>query len=516
MGRPRKNPKTVTNACEFCEKEFEIGYQKRHQRFCGKVCANASPKTKQKIRDGQQKIYDEKFGGKHPMQTSETRKNFKSSMLDKYGVEHALQNEKFFEKMKSTNLKKYGTEFYTDVEKAKQTSLQRYGVDNIRKSDGYNIKYEKTCLEKYGVDHASKSSKYKHSHKLAMFEKFLTHPRFENFERLFEINEYKGVTPEFNEKYPFKCNRCSNHELQDISDGKWPKCSICDKKFSTFQTEIQDYISTLTPTPKIYNDRSIIYPYELDVYIPDHKIAIECDSLCYHSEVFGSKNKSYHLNKTHKCFVKELRLLHIWDSEWKSKQEIVKSILSNIFSKNQRVYARKCKVVELKRKPTVDFLNKNHIQGADKSTVKLGLLYDNEIVSVMTFCKSRFNKNFEWEIGRFCNKIGITITGGASKLFKYFVKNYNPKSIITYSDRRYFSGEIYLNLGFTFHDNTPPNYHYILNGYTATQNRVTWQKHKLKDKLLEFDNSSSEWENMKNHGFDRIWDCGHSKWIWKP
>ena len=41
-------------------------------------------------------------------------------------------------------------------------------------------------------------------------------------------------------------------------------------------------------------------------------------------------------------------------------------------------------------------------------------------------------------------------------------------------------------------------------------------KSKLKNKLQKFDESLSEWENMKANGFDRIWDCGHTKWIYKP
>jgi hypothetical protein len=86
---------------------------------------------------------------------------------------------------------------------------------------------------------------------------------------------------------------------------------------------------------------------------------------------------------------------------------------------------------------------------------------------------------------------------------------------VSYSDRRYFSGETYLKLGFNFVSNTPPNYHYTIDGYHTLQNRINWQKAKLNKKLLSFDASISEWENMKMNGFDRIWDCGHSKWVWQ-
>jgi hypothetical protein len=134
----------------------------------------------------------------------------------------------------------------------------------------------------------------------------------------------------------------------------------------------------------------------------------------------------------------------------------------------------------------------------------------------MTFVKSRFDKNVEWEMSRFCNKINTHVNGGASKLFSFFIKKYNPKSIVSYSDRRYFEGKLYLNLGFNFVKNTPPNYYYIIDNYQTLQNRIGWQKHLLKKKLPLFDINLTEWENMKNNGFDRIWDCGHIKWLWKP
>ena len=132
----------------------------------------------------------------------------------------------------------------------------------------------------------------------------------------------------------------------------------------------------------------------------------------------------------------------------------------------------------------------------------------------MTFLKSRFDKKIQHEMGRFCNKLGYKIHGGASKLFSYFLKNYNPTSIVSYSDRRYFDGQLYIALGFNFMGNTSPNGYYIIDNYQTIQNRICWQKHKLEKKLTTFDPNLSAWENMKNNGYDRIWDCGCGKWVW--
>jgi hypothetical protein len=143
------------------------------------------------------------------------------------------------------------------------------------------------------------------------------------------------------------------------------------------------------------------------------------------------------------------------------------------------------------------------------------MYFNKELMSVMTFVKSRFDTAVEWEMSRFCSKLGHTVIGGSSRLFSHFVKKHNPNSIVTYGDRRYFSGEVYLKLGFNFVSTTPPGYYYTVDGYSTLSGRQGWQKHKLANKLLSFDPALSEWENMKMNGFDRIWDCGHSKWVWK-
>jgi hypothetical protein len=178
------------------------------------------------------------------------------------------------------------------------------------------------------------------------------------------------------------------------------------------------------------------------------------------------------------------------------------------------IYGRKCVIKEVSPKNSNKFLVSNHIQGKDKASVRIGLYHNDELVSIMTFCKSRYDKNIQWEMSRYCNKIGHGVIGGASKLFKYFISKNTPKTIVSYSDRRYFTGEIYSSLGFDFIRHSPPNYHYITDNYNSTQSRQQFQKHLLADKLELFNPELTEWENMKMNGFDRIWDCGNSKWIW--
>jgi len=128
----------------------------------------------------------------------------------------------------------------------------------------------------------------------------------------------------------------------------------------------------------------------------------------------------------------------------------------------------------------------------------------------MTFGKSRFNKKVAWELLRFCNKINYLVIGGASRLFKYFVKKYDD-SVISYADKRYSIGNLYKNLGFKLSHESKPNYFYWKHNLVL-QSRIQYQKHKLKDKLENFNLKLTESENMYNNGFRKIFDCGNQIW----
>jgi hypothetical protein len=153
-------------------------------------------------------------------------------------------------------------------------------------------------------------------------------------------------------------------------------------------------------------------------------------------------------------------------------------------------------------------LNKHHIQGEDKSKVKLGLFFENELVAVMTFGKPRFNNNYEYELIRYATKSRYHVLGGAGKLLKYFERNYNPKNIITYADRSYSQGNMYKQIGFTLVKISEPSYVWIKGNEILS--RYQCQKHKLKEILKDnYNEGLSENENMLLNGFYKLYDCGN-------
>ena len=264
----------------------------------------------------------------------------------------------------------------------------------------------------------------------------------------------------------------------------------------------------------IQSEREILAGLELDIYLPEHKIAIEFNGNRFHSDLF--KKKEYHLKKTLECSRKGIRLIHIWECDFMKKRDIVMSNLQYILSKvTTRIYARKCKIREITASKASKFLQENHLQGTTVSKVRLGLFLEEELVSVMTFSKLRAavgmkHKEGSYELTRFCNRKRTSVIGGASKLYTYFMRNYTPEYVISFANRDWSVGGMYEKLGMTFVKNTSPGYFYVKSQYRYS--RFKFSKHKLVE--MGHDQTKTEYQIMTELGYFRIWDCGNLKYEW--
>jgi hypothetical protein len=273
-----------------------------------------------------------------------------------------------------------------------------------------------------------------------------------------------------------------------------------------------EFISSLGIDNIQTNNRTLIKPLELDIVLPDQKIAIEYNGLYWHSES-NNINSTYHLYKTNKCKELGYRLIHIFEDEWIFKRNIVKNRLKSLMGKNYKLYARKCTVQEIDTKTKQRFLDKYHIQGGDKANIKLGAFYKNRLVGVMTFSKPRIalgskGKEGAYELSRFCTLGSFNITGLASKFLSYFKSHYDYTEIISYSDLRWNTGKTYEKIGFEYSHTSKPNYWYCKT--QKREHRFKYRKSELPKLLENFDKSLSERENMLNHNFHIVWDCGNN------
>ena len=301
------------------------------------------------------------------------------------------------------------------------------------------------------------------------------------------------------------CPLCKNRK---IGDGLRDTVEDFTKKSNEIH-DITDCLKALSPQQR---------NREIDVYIPSLKLGIEYNGLHWHSERLG-KDKNYHLDKLNKCNEQDIKLIQIFEDEWINHREICESKLKQIcgLNRNPKIFARKCKVVEITDKnEAYEFLDKNHIQGRTGFTVALGAYYNNELVGVMTFKKE---KEGYWDLNRFATDINHQCVGIGGKLFKYFTRNYPFIEIKSFADRRWSidpTNNLYTKLGFKFDSFVPPSYWY----YNPKISRIE-RFHKFGFRKQHLHNkyglplTMTEREMTETLGYTRIWDCGLIKYVYR-
>lgn len=382
------------------------------------------------------------------------------------------------------------------------------------KSNETQDKKRATNVVKYGIQNIANVNKEKRAK--AVFE-----TRFDQLDRikhkvipLFSKSDWKGglsSTP-----YPWKCVRCETEYNSKLNRG-FPPCPKCERSF----TDIEQIIKTILDKNKIEyqaHNRKIIghANKEIDFYIPAYRVAIEVHGLWYHTEKYFLSN--YHQEKANICLNKDIKLVQIFSDEIIQKLNIVESKLKRILQIKAPVVigARKCVIRKISREEAKNFLEQNHLQGKDNSTIKYGAWAENSLVGVMTFCKPRRalgHKNIEngvWELARFCTKNDKSCPGLFSKMLKVFVEEIKPKQIISYGDYRWTHphNNVYCKSGFVYKGTSKPNYFYLKNGKRL--HRFGFRKSILVKKYPEWSHLTEKQitERMQLH---RVWDAGHHK-----
>jgi hypothetical protein len=535
--------------CECGEHLSFIGFKNGYRKTCGKkecfvksrkeTCIEKfgvdNPKKSKEILEKEKENILEKWGGKHYMKDENVREKFTKTMKENWGVEWAQQNDEIKEKSSKTwneNPEK------DSIIKSRTSKLTLKSLEDKKLIDD---KRRKKIIEKFGSYENFIKFRFEKI-KESSLKKWGTGHHFSSPEIIKgRVEKYQSnITLKIKDILPQSLNYLSRNLNQNKTDSYIDiSCSICNKDSNiTRQLLVSRIKSGYNPClncnpilsgksieeeniynfiKSIYNGK-IIQGYksegkEIDIFLPELNLGFEYNGLYWHSELY--KNSKFHLQKTKYFLERSINLIHIWEDDWLFKNKIQKSIISNkIGLTSHKIWARKCQIKEASNLEVRKFLEENHIQGFVGSKVKLGLYYNDELVSLMTFGNLRKSLGYqgskgEWELLRFCNKIDTSVIGGASKLFNYFIENHKPKSVISFCDYSRSTGNLYQKLGFEFSHLSSPNYYYIVDG--IRKHRFNYRK----DKLVAggADPNLSESQIMQNSGIQRIWDCGMQKWI---
>lgn len=423
------------------------------------------------------------------------RDKYKKSCQDKYGDNWA---ERIAIVGKKTKKERYGDENYNNMDKMKRTCLEKYGFDNAMKSKEIQEKGKQTCLEKYGVENymlsqAFKENKEEHLNKIrkTCIERYGVPIATQNPEIKAKISKI------CKEKYgcEWNCMRKEAHNSHNVN------------------SKPNMYIKELLNK---YNIKYAI-EYPVSKYVFDFKVGdtlIEVNPHATHNVNWTPyKNikisKDYHQLKTNTAKDAGFKIINIWD--WDNAEQIIASLIEKT-----NIFARKCEIRKVHKKEAKQFLTTYHFQGSCNNQKHIyGLYYNNELIQIMTFGKPRYNKNYEYELLRLCTKFGYNVIGGSQKLFKHFIIDCNPTSIISYCDDSKFTGKVYEILGFKLKNKPAPSKHwYKWKGDIHITDNLLRQKGY--DKLFDtnYGKGTSNRELMLENKFVEIYDAGQSTWTW--
>lgn len=415
------------------------------------------------------------------------------------------------EKRVNTTMLKYGVTNNGQIEKAIQTRKELYS--NQETVDALTKKVKQTKLERYGNENYNNIEKIK--------EKLSSKRTPEYWAELLNNDQYTKLHDKEYMAQLIYDN--SPHEMADMLNVHVQTIyrhlaihGIREPYKSYAELELIGFFNSLGIYNIIRNTRKLLKSgKEIDLYLPDFNLAIEYNGVYWHNEDIPHITKTYHWEKHNECASMGIQLITIFSTVWLNNKDIVKKMLTAKLKLNtESVFARKCSIREVKSSEIKEFLKANHIQGYTVSSINYALVYDDKIVSVMTFgkCSSRIGigkSEDGYELIRYATS--IRVVGGASKLLRHFIKEHSPNKIVSYSNNEWSDGNMYNTLGFSLETEVKPSYFYVSANGTKMYHRFKFSKQKLvRD---GHDSRLTERQITKQLKLLRIWDCGKKRWV---
>lgn len=365
------------------------------------------------------------------------------SMFDQVCRYFGIKKDKSKTRMKGleTCRRKYGSDNAVNQVKARETLISKYGsLENYY--EARKKKTEESNLAKYGFRYKA-TADLADNHSEAYGKCYGSYEESVRF-----LSAYREKPTAEKLAADLNCSINSIHLWVE----KFSLGSYLTIRKSHYEQDIIEYIESLGFSVD-RNDRKTLNGLELDIYVPEKRVAVEFNGNYFHSE--DRLGKKYHYNKSKMCEYIGIRLIHVYQYQWDDpqKREILKSIIMNALGRNCRTeYARKCCVRELSKADVAGFSRENSLHGHRNASIYLGLFMGDELLEVMTFGKAFFSKDstIDYECIRSITKIGTTVVGGMNKLFQYFLRKWRPNKVLYYVDYNTHNGSSMGKLGFEF------------------------------------------------------------------
>jgi len=323
-------------------------------------------------------------------------------------------------------------------------------------------------------------------------------------------DRYEYGQVEYSRNFEHVAITCRKHGIFHQRPDKHLVGNGCTKCTSFGQSKGEIIISEFVRSlglEVIEGDRKLIGPLELDILIPEKKIAIEFNGVIWHSDKF-KKDRQYHANKTKRVNEAGYRLIHIWEDALRDNEALELKFISNALGFGGKpIYARRCTIAPVGRDSARDFLNLHHVQGFSGSTVNLGTFHDNTLVGVTQFKKHKRG----FELTR--HACSVPIVGGLGKVAKHFANSHDG-DLISFCDLARYEGGSYIKAGFEIEDTIKPDYMYVMR--ERRFHKFGFRRKNIQKMFPDiYSEDKTEREMMVEANIPRIYDCGKIRFVYK-
>lgn len=496
---PMRNPAVVNKLIETnTEKYGGVGFQvdelaTRSRTTCKERYGEENFAKSDLFADRLAESSMRKYGVTNPSKADSVKQKIRESQFNKYGKWYS-QTDEFKQRSVETFIRNWGVTnpMYSleVIKKIEQQNIEKWGVPYWMMAPENQKKLHDGCINKFGVNW------YSSAHLPAETVEIIHDPD--------KLIAYVLGLPEQERTHNsvarlLGCSTIHLLQLTQSYGSRVREVFIMNPSASDAELGLRKLMESWG-VKALYNDREVIKPWELDIYVPDKKFAIEYNGWYWHSKQSGTP-VDYHQAKSRRCTEAGVQLYHIFENDWHNarKRPIIESQLRcKLLGISDRIFARKCNLRAVSIDEAREFMNNNHLQGYRNCSVRLGLYFDNELVCMMTFGKAYLHRNTNcWEIYRLCTKLNTTVVGGASRLFHAFLVNYTPNKIVTYSDYATGTGNVYTSLGFTPVSLTAPNYIWIKDGDQRSRYQCQMK---------------NEIQTMESRNYVQLFDAGNVLW----
>lgn len=304
-------------------------------------------------------------------------------------------------------------------------------------------------------------------------------------------------------------------------------CPKCSHHLSRAEDDIFRLVSAFAPDTKQRVRGAFGDARELDVYVPSKQLGIEYCGMYWHSHGSADKEKTDkfgHQKKHAACEAAGISLLTVFETDWvQHKLAVTRAIRARLGKLRGRLMARNLALRAVDHGEATKFFDKYHVQGGAGAGETLGLFHKDKLVACMRFTfggNDRGRATKAWTLSRYATR--VSVVGGASRLFRAFVAQFQPDTVKSFSDSRLFGGKMYEHLGFELESESAPDY-MVWHPRLGVLPKTKFQRSEIAARQAElgvtvdFDASNdprSETDMTYLLKCRRIYDCGKKKWVW--